>query len=265
MPRTRGDDAAGVTAIDLNADVGEGFGPYAMGADAELLSLVTSANVACGFHAGDPTVIDRTVALAARHRLAIGAHPGHHDLRGFGRRPISVPPEEIERDVLYQVGALQAFARSHGVELAHVKPHGALYNQAADDQAMAEAVARGVARASSALVLVGLASSGVMAAAAAKVGLRFAAEAFADRRYEADGRLQPRRIAGSVIEDPAEAAAQAVSIARDGRVKAADGRAVEVRAETLCLHGDNPAAIGNARAVRRALDAAGIAVRSLRG
>jgi len=266
MPRTRGDDAAGerVTAIDLNADVGEGFGPYAMGADAELLSLVTSANVACGFHGGDPTVMDRTVALAARHHLAIGAHPGHHDLRGFGRRPIAVPPEEIERDVLYQVGALQAFARSHGVELAHVKPHGALYNQAAIDEAMAEAVARGVARAGSELVLVGLASSGVMAAAAARVGLRFAAEGFADRRYEADGTLQPRRIAGSVIEDPAEAAAQAVSIARDGRVKAADGRAVQIRAETLCLHGDNPAAVGNARAVRRALDAAGISVRSLR-
>ena len=266
MARTRGADAAGerVTAIDLNADVGEGFGPYAMGADAELLSLVTSANVACGFHGGDPTVMDRTVELAARHRLAIGAHPGHHDLRGFGRRAIEVPPAEIERDVLYQVGALQAFARSHGVELAHVKPHGALYNQAATDQAMAEAVARGVARAGSDLVLVGLASSRAMAAAAAKVGLRFAAEAFADRRYQADGTLQPRSVPGSVIEDPAEAAAQAVSIARDRRVKAADGSVVEIRAETLCLHGDNPAAVANARAVRRALDAAGISVRSLR-
>ena len=207
-----------MTTIDLNADVGEGFGPYAMGADAELLPLVTSVNVACGFHGGDPTVIDRTVALAARHHLAIGAHPGHYDIRGFGRRPIAVPPVEIERDVLSQVGALQAFARSHGVAIAHVKPHGALYNQAADDEAMAEAIARGVARAGNELVLVGLASSGVMAAAAARMGLRFAAEAFADRRYEADGTLQPRSIAGSVIEDPAEAAAQAVSIARDGLV-----------------------------------------------
>ena len=254
-----------MTAIDLNADVGEGFGPYGMGADEELFSLVTSANVACGFHGGDPMTMDRTVALAVRHRLAVGAHPGHHDLRGFGRNPIAVPPAEIERDVLYQVGALQAFARSHGVELAHVKPHGALYNQAATDAAVADAVARGVARAGSGLVLVGLASTGVMAAAAARVGLRFAAEAFADRRYEADGTLQPRRVAGSVIGDPAEAAAQAVSIARDGRVKAADGRVVEVRAETLCLHGDNPAAVANARAVRQALEAAGISVRSLRG
>lgn len=235
-----------------------------MGADAELLALVTSANVACGFHGGDPMVMDRTVALAVRHRLAIGAHPGHYDLRGFGRRPLAVPPDEIERDVLYQVGALSAFARSHGAELAHVKPHGALYNQAATDREVAEAVARGVARAGRELVLVGLASTGVMAAAAARVGLRFAAEGFADRRYTADGTLQPRDIAGSVIEDPAAAAAQAVAIARDGRVTAADGRTVEVHAETLCLHGDNPAAVANARAVRQALEAAGIPVRALR-
>jgi UPF0271 protein len=266
MPRTRGADAAGerVTAIDLNADVGEGFGPHGEGADDELLALVTSANVACGFHGGDPMTMDRTVALAARRRLAIGAHPGHYDLRGFGRRPIAVPPAEVERDVLYQVGALSAFARSHGVVLAHVKPHGALYNQAAVEPAIAEAVARGVARAGGDLVLVGLAGSEVMAAAAARAGLRFAAEGFADRRYMADGTLQPRHVAGSVIEDPAEAAAQAVAIARDGRVTSADGRAVDVRAETLCLHGDNPAAVANARAVRGALDAAGIAVRSLR-
>lgn len=265
MPRTRGGDAAGerVAAIDLNADVGEGFGPYGLGADDELLSLVTSANVACGFHGGDPMIMDRTVALAARYGLAIGAHPGHNDLRGFGRRPIAAPPAEVERDVLYQVGALAAFARSHGVELAHVKPHGALYNQAAVDPALADAVARGVARASSELILVGLASSPVMAAAAARVGLRFAAEAFADRRYEADGTLQPRSVPGSVLEDPAAAAAQAVGIARDGRVTASDGSTVALRAETLCLHGDNPAAVANARAVRRALDAAGIAVRAL--
>src|SRR5688500_5729857 len=128
-------------AIDLNADVGEGFGAYALGADDELLSLVTSANIACGFHAGDPTVMDRTVAPARRYRLAVGAHPGHHDLRGFGRRAIAAPPAEVEADVLYQVGALQAFARSHGLELAHVKPHGALYNQAAADAALADAVA----------------------------------------------------------------------------------------------------------------------------
>jgi UPF0271 protein len=235
-----------------------------MGADAELLALVTSANVACGFHAGDPTIMDRTVALAVRHRLAVGAHPGHDDREGFGRRPLAVPAAQIERDVLYQVGALSAFARAHGVELAHVKPHGALYNQAATDSTVAEAVARGVARAGRELVLVGLASTGVMAAAAAKVGLRFAAEGFADRRYAADGTLQPRDIPGSVIEDPAAAAAQAVAIARDGRVTAADGRTVEVRAETLCVHGDNPAAVANARAVRQALEAAGIPVRALR-
>ncbi len=234
-----------------------------MGADAELLPLVTSANVACGFHAGDPTVMDRTVAAAARAGVAIGAHPGHFDLRGFGRRAIHASPDEVERDVLYQVGALMAFARAHGRDLAHVKPHGALYNQAAEDETVARAIARGVARADRRLVLVGLASTPVMRKAAEAEGLRFAAEAFADRRYEKDGRLQSRKVAGSVLSDPEAAAAQAVSIARDGRVTAVDGSTVALRADTLCLHGDNPAALANARAVRRALAEAGVEVRPL--
>jgi UPF0271 protein len=231
-----------------------------MGRDAEVLAYVTSVNIACGFHAGDPSVMDRTVALAARARAAIGAHPGHFDLRGFGRRAIDAPPDEIEKDVLYQVGALMAFARAHGRKVAHVKPHGALYNQAAEDERVAAAVARGVARAGRHLVLVGLASTEVMRRAAEGEGLRFAAEAFADRRYEKDGTLQSRRVEGSVITDPGLAAAQAVAIARDGRVTAADGTAVTLRADTLCLHGDNPAALANAAAVRRALEEAGVEV-----
>ena len=251
--------------IDLNADVGEGFGAWTVGADDELLAIVTSANVACGFHAGDPAVMDRTVGLAVRAGVALGAHPGHLDLRGFGRRTIQAPPEEIERDVLYQVGALQAFARAHGTRLVHVKPHGALYNQAAEDGAVACAVARGIARAGRELILVGLASTEVMRRAAEAEGLRFAAEAFADRRYTPAGTLQSRREPGSVLTDPAEAAAQAVKIATEGRVTATDGSEVVLRADTLCLHGDNPAAVANARAVRRALESAGVAVQPLTG
>ena len=250
--------------IDLNADVGESFGPYEMGADAELLGCVTSANIACGFHAGDPMVMDRTVALAARAGVAVGAHPGHFDLRGFGRRAIPAEPAEVERDVLYQVGALMAFARAHGATLAHVKPHGALYNQAAVDEAVARAVARGVARAGRDLVLVGLCTTHAMRRAAEAEGLRFAGEAFADRRYNPDGTLQSRRMPGSVITDPASAAAQAVRIAREGLVEAVGGATVKLSAETLCVHGDNPSAVENARAVRRALEEAGIEVRPLR-
>jgi len=249
--------------IDLNADVGEGFGAWTMGQDRELLPLLTSVNVACGFHAGDPMVMDRTVVWAVEAGLAVGAHPGYFDLRGFGRRAQAAEPEEIEQDVLYQVGALQAFARAHGIRLSHVKPHGALYNQAATDRGLARAVARGVARATPGLLLVGLAHSAVMREAAAAEGLRFAAEAFADRRYRPDGSLTARSQPGAVLHDPAEVAAQAVGIARDRRVMAADGSAIELHADTLCLHGDNPAAIANARAVRAALEAAGVEVRPL--
>lgn len=236
-----------------------------MGADEALIPHLTSVNVACGFHAGDPTVMDRTVGLAARAGVAVGAHPGHPDLRGFGRRVIQAPPDEIERDVLYQVGALGAFAAAHGVRLTHVKPHGALYNQAAEDEQVAAAIARGVARAGRDLVLVGLATTDLMRQAARREGLRFAGEAFADRRYQPDGTLQSRRVQGAVITDPVEAAAQAVSIARDGLVRAIDGASLRLDAETLCLHGDNPAAVGLATALRRALEDAGVAVRPLSG
>ncbi|HET8648268.1 MAG TPA: 5-oxoprolinase subunit PxpA [Vicinamibacteria bacterium] len=249
--------------IDLNADVGESFGPWRMGADEALMRWVTSVNVACGFHAGDPTVMDRTVEMAARAGVAVGAHPGHPDLRGFGRRALALPPEEIERDVLYQVGALMAFARAHGTALVHVKPHGALYNQAAADESIARAVARGVARADRGLVLVGLATTETMRRAAEAEGLRFAAEAFADRRYADDGHLLPRGRAQAVIDDPAAAATQAVRIAREGKVAAAGGADIPLRADTLCLHGDHPRAAENARAVREALEAAGVAVRAL--
>jgi UPF0271 protein len=249
--------------IDLNADMGEGFGAWTMGADEELLGYVTSANVACGFHAGDPSVIDRTVGLALRAGVAVGAHPSHFDVRGFGRREIQTTQAEVERDVLYQVGALQAFARSHGGALTHVKPHGALYNQAARDEVLARAIARGVARVDARLVFVGLASSAPMRRAAEAEGLRFAAEAFVDRAYSADGHLVPRSAAGSVYGDPERAAAQALEIARDRAVTATNGSRIALEADTLCLHGDNPHAVAIARAVRRALEGAGVAIAPL--
>ena len=249
--------------MDLNADVGESFGAWVMGDDAGVLESVTSANVACGFHAGDPRVMERTVALCARKGVALGAHPGFHDLRGFGRRPLSVEPAEIEADVLYQIGALGAFAHAFGFPLTHVKPHGALYNQAAADEALAAAIARAVARFDAGLALVGLAGSETMRRAAADAGLRFAAEAFADRRYEADGTLVSRKLAGALLCDPREIAEQALMIARDGVARARDGSLVRLAADTLCVHGDTTGAADSARAVRAALQSAGIALRPL--
>jgi len=251
--------------IDLNADVGESFGAFQTGADEALLAHVSSVNVACGFHAGDPSVIDRTVAAAVRAGVAVGAHPGYFDLRGFGRREMRLPAREVEADVVYQVGALQAFARAHGAPLSHVKPHGALYNQAADDLELAAAIARGIARVARELVFVGLAGSSAMRQAAAAAGLRFASEAFVDRAYDARGRLVPRSEPGAVVSDPEPAARAALRLARDRLVVASDGRELAVEADTLCLHGDNPRAPEVARAVREALERAGVSVRALAG
>ncbi len=234
-------------AIDLNADLGEG-----MGDDASLLALVTSANVACGFHAGDARSMRDTLREAARHGVAVGAHPSYPDRAGFGREPRRLPLDDVHADVLYQVGALLALCRAEGVPLVHVKPHGALYNQAAHDADLALAIARAVRCVSSDLVLVGLAASDAMRRAAESAGLRFAAEAFADRRYAADGTLVPRSVPGAVLDDPAAVATQAVALATAGG------------ADTLCLHGDTPGAVASARAVRAALAQAGVDVRALR-
>lgn len=249
--------------IDLNADLGEGFGSWRMGADSDLLDVVTSANVACGFHAGDPKIMDRTVALCVEKRVAIGAHPGYFDLRGFGRRTLAADPTEVETDVLYQVGALAAFASSRGTTLTHVKPHGALYNDAVNDPERSGAIARAIARAGAHLVFVGLASSSVMRRAAEAAGLRFAAEAFADRRYLKDGTLSPRSRPGSVLADPDAIARQALSIARDKVVVSDEGWPVSLDADTLCLHGDTPGAVESARRVREVLEGAGIGLRAL--
>jgi UPF0271 protein len=248
--------------VDLNADVGESVGPWPMGDDERLIQLVTSVNVACGAHAGDPLTIDRTVRAALASGVALGAHPGYPDLVGFGRRNLDMAPDELEASLVYQVGAVAAFARAAGSPLRHVKPHGALYNLAARDLTVAATIARAVARVSGDLVLVGLAGS-VMATAAADAGLASAAEAFADRAYEADGTLRSRRLPGAVLDSPERAAAQALSIVRDGSVESHDGRVVPVRADTICIHGDTPAAADYAIAVRAALEGAGVTIAAL--
>jgi UPF0271 protein len=244
--------------IDLNCDMGESFGAYRLGDDAAILPFITSANVACGFHAGDALVMQATVGLCAAAGVRVGAHPSTPDLQGFGRREMNLAPEEAEAFVLYQVGALAAFARAAGVELTHVKPHGALYNQAARDPALAAAVGHAVARFSRGLVLVGLAGSALVAAAI-DAGLYTASEGFPDRAYEPDGSLRSRRLPGAVLHDPAQIAANAVRLAREGLVTP-QGR---LSMDTLCLHGDNPAAVAAAQAVRQALAQANIEVKGL--
>ncbi len=244
--------------IDLNCDMGESFGSYHMGQDACVMPWITSVNVACGYHAGDPLVMLTTLRLAKHHSVAIGAHPGYPDLQGFGRRNMDLTPDEIEAMVLYQVGALAGMARALGMELGHVKPHGALYNQAAQSAEIARAVARAVAKFSPTLVLVGLAGSHSIAAAV-DAGLRVAQEAFPDRAYNSDGSLRSRRLAGAVMEDEDEVARHALELARDG-IRLADSA---IHVDTLCLHGDHPNAAENARRVRAALEGAGIVIHSL--
>ena len=246
--------------IDLNADAGESFGAWAMGDDQALLPHVTSINIACGFHAGDPSVIRHTIRMAAAAGVRIGAHPGYPDLQGFGRRAMTLTPGEVEDLVLYQVAALLGIAQAEGVRLSHVKPHGALYNLAARDAALAGAVARAVTALDPRLSLVGLAGSALLAAGAAG-GLRFLGEAFADRAYLADGSLAPRSVDGALVHEPALVADRAVRIVREGRLRSLDGRTdVLVRADTLCIHGDTPGAAHVAGAVRAALEREGIRV-----
>jgi 5-oxoprolinase (ATP-hydrolysing) subunit A len=240
--------------IDLNADVGESVGD-----DEGVLPLVSSANIACGFHAGNPAVMRSTVQLAHRHGVAVGAHPGFHDLEGFGRREMPVSTAELEDLVAYQIGALAGVAANEGVRLSHVKPHGALYNMAARDSAMADAIARAVRAVDSSLVLFGLSGSQLIAAGE-RAGLAVASEVFADRGYRPDGSLAPRGTPGAVMTEAAAVAARAVEMASRQSVTAVDGASVSVKADTICIHGDTPGAAALARAVRDALAAAGIEI-----
>ena len=243
--------------IDLNADLGESFGAWTMGDDAALLDVVTSANVACGFHAGDPSTLLATVAAAAARGVRIGAHPGYRDLAGFGRRFLDVAPADLTADVLYQLGALDAMCRAAGTRLHYVKPHGALYNAIVHHRAQADAVVAAVRAFDADLPLLGLPGSAVLVAAR-EAGLRGVAEAFADRAYAPDGTLVPRREPGAVIHDEAEVVERAVRLASDATVVAIDGSIVRVEAESLCVHGDTPGAARLAAAVADGLRSAGV-------
>ena len=250
---------SGTLRVDLNSDLGESFGAYTIGNDGQVVPVVSSVNVACGMHAGDPGVMRATVALAARHGVAVGAHPGYPDLQGFGRRDMALSPQEVYDCVLYQIGALGAFCRAAGVELHHVKPHGQLYNRAARDRTAADAVAAAVRDYDASLVLVGLAGSELVAAGRG-AGLHCAEEFFADRAYACDGTLVPRSKPGAVVADEEAAIERTVRAVTAGSVRAIDGTEVPVRADTVCVHGDNPHALAFARALRSALEARGVAV-----
>ncbi|PFG44846.1 UPF0271 protein [Isoptericola jiangsuensis] len=246
--------------IDLNSDLGEGLGPWRLGDDERLLDVVTSANVACGFHAGDPATMHRTVRAAVERGVTLGAHVAYRDLVGFGRRRMDVPSEELRADVVYQLGALQAVAAAEGGRVAYVKPHGALYNTAAVDPRVAADVAAAVAAVDPSLVLLGLPGS-VALDAAADAGLPVATEAFADRGYTPEGRLVPRGEPGAVLHDPEEVAHRMLRLATDGVVEAVDGTVVRVRADSVCVHGDTPGAVRMAVRVRAVLTSAGVDLR----
>jgi UPF0271 protein len=243
--------------LDLNSDLGEGYGHWALGDDAALLEVVTSANVACGFHAGDPATIDRTVRTAVEHGVAIGAQVSYPDLVGFGRREIDVAPDDLTADVLYQIGALEAFAKAAGSRVRYVKPHGALYNRIARDPVQAAAVVEAIRRYDPTLPLLTLPGSAAMQAAA-DAGIAAVGEGFADRAYTGEGRLVSRREPGAVLHDPERVAARAVVMATEGRVETVDGGEVTVEVRSLCVHGDTPGAVDLAKAVRSALDDAGV-------
>lgn len=248
--------------VDLNCDMGESFGAYKMGRDEEILPLVTSANIACGYHAGDPATMRRTVQAALRQGVAVGAHPGLPDLAGFGRRNMDISPQEAYDLTVYQIGALQGFLQAQGGRMQHVKPHGALYNMAAVDRALAEAVAEAVYKVDPQLFLFGLAGSELVKAGE-RLGLRTAHEVFADRTYQADGTLTPRRDARALIEDAEEAARQVIRMVKEGKVQSLQGTDVPVQAHTVCLHGDGPHALDFAKRIRELLQEAGVQVQAV--
>ena len=241
-----------IKVLDLNCDMGESFGRYALGNDEAIMPLISSANIACGFHAGDPGVMAKTVKLALEYQVAVGAHPGLPDLVGFGRRSMAIPVEDIEQLVLYQIGALSAFIKAEGGKLHHVKPHGALYNMAADDRSVADAIARAVHRFDDGLMLYGLSGSEHIAAAEA-IGLRVVREAFTDRLYQKDGRLAPRRENG-VMTDCQQMLEQVRQLIQKGHVNTIDGHICAIEADTLCVHGDGVNALAYAQQLRSFLE-----------
>lgn len=250
-------------AVDLNADLGESFGSYRLGQDPVLIPLLNSAHIACGFHAGDPRVMDETVRLCRDAGVQIGAHPGFPDLAGFGRRVMEVSGREAETDVVYQLGALEAFCRRNGAELRHVKAHGALYNQAVRNAELAKGIAAGIASFRPDLLIV-CQSGTEVERAAIEAGLTVAYEGFVDRAYNADGTLASRKLEGALLHDPRRAVDQALRMVAEGTVVAMDGTVVELRVDTLCVHGDNPDAVDFVKGLRRELIAAGVELEPMR-
>jgi UPF0271 protein len=252
-----------MNTIDLNSDVGESFGVYTLGLDEAVVPLISSANIACGYHAGDPAVMRHTVALAQKHGVGLGAHPGLPDLVGFGRRNMDVTLEEIKDFVAYQIGAFQAVVRLQGGRVQHVKPHGALYNMAVKNPAIWDAVAEVMAGLDDRLILFVLAGSdrGELEAIGKQRGIRIAFEFFADRAYNPDGSLVSRKLPGAVIHDHDVVAAKVLRLVQEGRVKTIQGSEIELRADTICVHGDNPTALALVKKIRETLKAAGVAVR----
>jgi len=247
--------------IDLNCDLGESFGSRIVGNDQQIMPLITSANIACGFHGGDPLTIVNTVRLALKWKVAIGAHPAYYDLEGFGRRPFILPPEELEALIIYQLGALKTICETEGSKMRFVKPHGALYNRAAVDWLTAEIILRAIKKVDAELVVVGLAGSKLLAAAEAE-GIRFAAEAFADRAYNDDGTLVERKLSGAVIEEPQEMVRRALSIVENGQIETISGKLISLQADTICVHGDNQQAVQFAKLFRAELSRRDIDLKS---
>ncbi|MFD2371647.1 LamB/YcsF family protein [Brevibacillus sp. GCM10020057] len=247
--------------VDINCDLGEGFGAYRLGDDAAILDYISSANIACGFHAGDPATMRKTVRMALEKGVAIGAHPGLPDLVGFGRRNMDISPQEAYDMVVYQLGALQAFVQAEGGVMHHVKPHGALYNMAAVRAPLAEAIAEAAYKVNPSLILYGLAGS-ELTSAGARIGLRTAHEVFADRTYQQDGTLTPRSQPDALITDQARSLQQVVRMVKEGRVLSCQGVDVAIRADTICIHGDGAHALEFARSIQAALTQAGIGLRA---
>jgi UPF0271 protein len=251
-----------VNKIDLNSDVGESFGNYKLGLDEEVIPLISSANIACGFHAGDPAVMKRTVSIAAKNGVAVGAHPGLPDLIGFGRRTMDASLEEIQDYVTYQIGALQGFTTALGMKMQHVKPHGALYNMAVQNPDIWDAVAQAIAAVDPHLILFVLAGSNRkdLEAIGARHGIRIAFEFFGDRAYNPDGSLVSRKEPGAVIHDHEAVAEKVLKMVKEGRVVCKDGSEIDMAADTICVHGDNPAALALVKNIRESLLAAGVEV-----
>lgn len=249
--------------VDLNSDLGESFGSYTIGLDHAIIPFVSSVNIACGWHAGDPLVMAQTVKSAMEHGTGIGAHPGYPDLMGFGRRNLAVTPAEAKAYTLYQLGALQAFIKAAGGQLQHLKPHGAMYNMAATDPKLAQAIAEAIYEAAPETILLGLANSEMVKAGKA-IGLKVAQEVFADRAYQANGTLVPRSQPGAVIHDPQEAIARVVTMVKKGEVTAITGEKVEMKADSICVHGDNPEAVEFVREIKATLEREGVTITALK-